>query len=99
PLSHPPSLPTRRSSDLTHTGASWMGAISGGTSIAGLSIPGTHDTGARFEPTPGTTKCQDLTVADQLSAGIRYFDIRCRNVANKLDRKSTRLNSSHVKIS
>jgi 1-phosphatidylinositol phosphodiesterase len=69
----------------THTGANWMGAIAGSTSIAGLSIPGTHDTGARVEVTPGTTKCQDLTVPDQLSAGIRYFDIRCRNVGNKFD--------------
>jgi 1-phosphatidylinositol phosphodiesterase len=62
-----------------------MGAIAGSTSIAGLSIPGTHDTGARFEETPGTLKCQDLTVPDQLVAGVRYLDIRCRNVSNKFD--------------
>jgi 1-phosphatidylinositol phosphodiesterase len=67
------------------TAASWMGAIAGGTSLADLSIPGTHDTGATVEISPGTTKCQDLSVADQLAIGVRYFDIRCVNDANQFD--------------
>ena len=48
--------------------------------IAELSIPGTHDSGARYEFTPGLAKCQSLTIADQLAAGVRYFDVRCRDV-------------------
>jgi 1-phosphatidylinositol phosphodiesterase len=65
--------------------ASWMGAIPGTTSLAALSIPGTHDTGATVDLTPGTTKTQDLSVDEQLAIGVRYFDIRCRNVSNKFE--------------
>jgi 1-phosphatidylinositol phosphodiesterase len=65
--------------------AAWMAAIPDGTSIAALSIPGTHDTGATVELTAGATKCQNLSVPDQLAIGVRYFDIRCRNVSNKFE--------------
>ncbi len=49
-------------------------------SLTALSIPGTHDSGARFEPSPGLAKTQELTIAQQLGAGVRYLDIRCRHV-------------------
>jgi 1-phosphatidylinositol phosphodiesterase len=87
--------PTQSTSDLattqpgvdgsTPTGANWMGNLPGSTSLANLTIPGTHDSGATVEVTPGTTKTQDLTVPEQLAAGVRYFDIRCRNVSNKFE--------------
>ena len=51
--------------------------------IAELSIPGTHDSGARFDLAPGVSKTQDLTIAEQLDAGVRYFDIRCRHVGDQ----------------
>ncbi len=57
----------------------WMASVDDGTSLAALSIPGTHDSGAMFEPFPGLAKCQSLTIADQLAAGVRYFDIRCHH--------------------
>ncbi|RZK81998.1 MAG: phosphatidylinositol-specific phospholipase C domain-containing protein [Pedobacter sp.] len=62
--------------------SNWMGAIPNTTSIASISIPGTHDSGARFEPVSGTAKCQNLTIAEQLNAGVRYLDIRCRHIDN-----------------
>lgn len=62
--------------------SNWMGAIPDGTSIAAVSIPGTHDSGARTEPVSGTAKCQNLSIAEQLSAGVRYLDIRCRHIDN-----------------
>jgi 1-phosphatidylinositol phosphodiesterase len=62
-----------------YTGSDWMGSIDGNKSLAQLSIPGTHDSCARYEPFPGTAICQKLTIADQLTAGIRYLDIRCRH--------------------
>ena len=71
--------------DLAATSTNWMGAIPGTTNLAAISIPGSHDTGALFEDTPGATKTQNLTVPDQLAAGIRYFDIRTRNVNNQFD--------------
>jgi len=62
--------------------SNWMGAIADGKSIAAISIPGTHDSGARTEPVSGTAKCQNLSIAEQLSAGVRYLDIRCRHIDN-----------------
>jgi 1-phosphatidylinositol phosphodiesterase len=57
----------------------WMASLDDTRNLAELSIPGTHDSGAMFEPSPALAKCQDLTIADQLAAGIRFFDIRCRH--------------------
>lgn len=59
---------------------SWMTDLPDNTSLAQISIPGTHDAGARFEPVAGTAKCQDLTIAQQLDAGIRFLDVRCRHI-------------------
>jgi 1-phosphatidylinositol phosphodiesterase len=61
---------------------SWMTSLPDNSSIASLSIPGTHDSGARVEPVAGTAKCQDLTIAAQLDAGVRFLDIRCRHIGN-----------------
>lgn len=61
---------------------SWMSDLPDNVSLAQLSIPGTHDAGARFEPVSGTAKCQNLTIAQQLDAGIRFLDVRCRHIDN-----------------
>lgn len=45
-----------------------------------LVIPGTHDSGAMLEPLPGLAATQDLTIAEQLEAGVRFFDLRARIV-------------------
>ena len=58
----------------------WMAKLPDARGLSELSIPGTHDAAARFEPIAGTARCQDLTIADQLTAGIRYLDLRCRHV-------------------
>ncbi|RBL91358.1 phosphatidylinositol-specific phospholipase C [Chitinophaga flava] len=60
----------------------WMSNLPDNTNLTALSIPGTHDSGARFEPIGGTAKCQDLTIAQQLDAGTRFLDIRCRHIDN-----------------
>lgn len=57
----------------------WMAEQDDATSLAALSIPGTHDTGARFEPAPGLARTQTLTIAEQLDAGVRFLDLRCRH--------------------
>ncbi|XP_052087383.1 1-phosphatidylinositol phosphodiesterase-like [Mytilus californianus] len=52
-------------------------------SLAGISIPGTHDTMARttfFQ----CAWCQSLSLPDQLLTGIRYLDLRCRYYRNDL---------------
>lgn len=58
----------------------WMASQPDATSLAALSIPGTHDSAARFEPQAGLAMTQDLTIAEQLAAGVRYLDLRCRHV-------------------
>jgi len=57
----------------------WMGSISDSKSLSEISIPGTHETCAQIETWPGTAKCQSLSLGDQLNAGIRFVDIRCRH--------------------
>jgi 1-phosphatidylinositol phosphodiesterase len=69
----------------TRSNANWMGSIDGTKSLAALSIPGTHDTGALYEDEPGTLKTQDLTIDEQLAAGVRYFDIRVKDVEGHFD--------------
>lgn len=61
-------------------GVSWMRAVAGRTSLADLSIPGTHDSCALRETVPGTAKCQNLTLTEQLRAGVRFIDVRCRHL-------------------
>ncbi|GAA0537832.1 hypothetical protein GCM10009415_19570 [Chitinophaga japonensis] len=61
---------------------SWMATIPDHYSLAQLSLPGTHNACARYEPIGGTARCQALTLNEQLNAGIRFLDIRCRHVNN-----------------
>jgi 1-phosphatidylinositol phosphodiesterase len=63
----------------------WMAKLSDGTSLARLSLPGTHDSGAIYESIPNTAKTQHLDIQQQLDIGVRYLDIRLRNVSDSLD--------------
>lgn len=56
-----------------------MASLPDDRGLAALSIPGTHDSGARFEPLEGLAQTQTLTIGEQLDAGVRFFDVRCRN--------------------
>ena len=60
----------------------WMARIRDDRLISDLSIPGTHDSAARYEKFDGTAKCQSLSLDDQLKCGVRYLDIRCRHYNN-----------------
>lgn len=63
--------------------SNWMSGLQDNISISKISIPGTHDSGAMVEgPLSGTAKTQNLTIAEQLNAGVRFLDIRCRHIDN-----------------
>ncbi len=54
----------------------WMDDVPGSLRLSELSLPGTHDTMARFGG--DAVACQTLTLREQLDAGIRVIDIRLR---------------------
>ncbi len=53
----------------------WMSMISDDVLITEIAIPGSHDSGAYDLMGPLATT-QDLSFAEQLKRGVRYFDIR-----------------------
>jgi len=58
----------------------WMSGIANGTSVTGISIPGTHESCARHGG--AQTECQWFSIIQQLNRGIRFLDIRCRYEAD-----------------
>ncbi|KAI2805230.1 hypothetical protein BLOT_004223 [Blomia tropicalis] len=58
----------------------WMSKIPDSRPLQLLSIPGTHDSLARYGGEQ--FQCQTMQLHDQLEAGIRALDMRCRHVAN-----------------
>ncbi|UKB80072.1 phosphatidylinositol-specific phospholipase C [Chryseobacterium sp. MEBOG07] len=75
---------SNKTSLLPITMNSWMSGLQDNISISKISIPGTHDSGARVDApvVSGTAKTQDLSIAEQLNAGVRFLDIRCRHIDN-----------------
>ncbi|WP_017556211.1 phosphatidylinositol-specific phospholipase C [Nocardiopsis baichengensis] len=57
--------------------ADWMAGLPDGASLASLSVPGTHDTGAWT----GTvwSRTQDMELSRQLESGVRALDVRTRH--------------------
>lgn len=62
----------------------WMTRLEDSRFLWEMSIPGTHDSGAMLEPLPGLAKTQELTIAEQLDAGVRFLDLRARIVDDEL---------------
>ncbi|ATB48299.1 phosphatidylinositol phosphodiesterase [Corallococcus macrosporus DSM 14697] len=60
----------------------WMSWVPDSTSLAALSLPGTHDTMAYQSYGGSLTQTQSLALRKQLDAGIRALDIRCRHIAD-----------------
>ena len=58
----------------------WMGKLPDATPVRDMSIPGTHDAGALYGGI--AVECQTWSIAEQLEAGIRYLDIRCRRIGS-----------------
>lgn len=65
------------------TNSEWMRSIDNKTLLNDLSIPGTHNTLARYG-VGSLGVCQTWSLADQLNGGIRYLDIRIRHFNDTL---------------
>ena len=69
----------------------WMSQLPDETLLSDISIPGTHDSGSTLDAKVGgltisdTAKTQDLTIYEQLSIGVRFFDIRLILENNELE--------------
>jgi hypothetical protein len=59
----------------------WMSSIEDSKKISEITIPGTHDS-CTYKASD-ISKCQNLTLQQQLEAGIRFIDIRCRQFNDK----------------
>ncbi|WP_043268006.1 phosphatidylinositol-specific phospholipase C [Streptomyces sp. CT34] len=72
------AAPRQRSSRRTLSAQDWMAALGDATPVQRLTIPGTHDSGARHGGP--WVACQNTSTAAQLAGGIRFLDVRCRAV-------------------
>ncbi len=62
----------------------WMGRLDDGMQLSEVVLPGTHDAATRSVQLAYITRCQSLTIAEQLDAGFRYLDIRLAANSDKL---------------
>lgn len=56
--------------------ADWMAGLDDGLRLNELVLPGTHDSATQYSQLAFITKCQALSIREQLEAGYRYLDIR-----------------------
>src|SRR5215510_7181398 len=67
-----------RSSTIETSHPDWMRWVPDSKLLSELSLPGTHDTMARYGG--DLVEAQSLPLRSQLDAGIRVIDIRCRHI-------------------
>ncbi|MFD3519199.1 phosphatidylinositol-specific phospholipase C [Streptomyces sp. NPDC058653] len=58
----------------------WLSGIGDSTPVQRLTLPGTHNSGARVGG--AYVACQGTSIAEQLNSGVRFLDIRCRAFEN-----------------
>lgn len=62
----------------------WMAELDDAARLNSLTIPGTHDSGALHSLADVAGKCQSLTIEEQLTIGVRFFDVRLQLVDDTL---------------
>ena len=72
-----PKVPESKAGD-------WLGQMSDLTRIKDISMPGSHDTMALYSIGDLAGRCQSLSLASQLDAGVRFLDIRLQNQNDNL---------------
>lgn len=56
--------------------ADWMSRLPDDLSLGDIVLPGSHDSATQYVQLAWFSKCQSLSVSEQLEAGTRYLDIR-----------------------
>ncbi|MBQ9719672.1 MAG: hypothetical protein IJV64_03150, partial [Oscillospiraceae bacterium] len=56
--------------------ADWMARLDDGLPLNRLDLPGTHDSATQYAQLAFFSRCQALSVGEQLEAGFRYLDVR-----------------------
>ncbi|MBO4631594.1 MAG: phosphatidylinositol-specific phospholipase C domain-containing protein [Lentisphaeria bacterium] len=56
--------------------SAWMSRLDDNLPLSQIVLPGTHDSASNDVQLAFFSKCQDLTIEEQLEAGYRYLDIR-----------------------
>lgn len=62
----------------------WMKGLSDDLPLSGVVLPGTHDSATKNVQLAYFSKCQALSIGEQLEAGFRYLDIRLGASGDKL---------------
>ncbi len=62
----------------------WMKNIPDDTFISEINLPGTHDSATRFCQFSYFSRCQSLSIFEQLNMGIRFLDLRVEILGDKL---------------
>ena len=55
--------------------ADWMSRLSDEKLISEVVLPGTHDSATQYVQLAFFSKCQALSIKEQLEAGFRYLDV------------------------
>ena len=76
-------LAEKISSDEVDGSMDWMARIGDDVLISDISIPGTHDSATQYVQLAFFSKCQSLSIGEQLRDGFRYLDIRLGAVTDK----------------
>lgn len=68
---------------LSNEGEEWMARLDDQTLLSRVNIPGTHDTCALYGML-AWGQCQTMKLDQQLNAGVRFLDIRCKLIDGDL---------------
>lgn len=74
--------------------ADWMAGLDGSLRLNEIVLPGTHDSATQYVQLAFFSKCQALSIGEQLEAGYRYLDIRL-GFADTGDLKTRKLKLMH----
>jgi 1-phosphatidylinositol phosphodiesterase len=75
--------------------SSWMSGLNSTLTMAQLSVPGTHDSGTE-KISPGPYHTQNFGIAQQLSDGIRFLDIRLAKNSDKTPGDPLQVNHANI---